>query len=366
MVRRRLLIGSIRVGILVAVLGIAAGVAWADDQPSVENLERLTFRRVPGSAAQGSVLDVGEPTSWYRDYVGEPTIYFDGKVYRMWFVGGARTSDAGVPYKHYERIGLAVSTDGLRWQVANEGQPVLDLGPKGSADAKGLAHPYVLRVGDKFMMWYGAIDGRLGWDVGVKLGVRVERICLATSPDGVHWQRENGGKPVIDIGPKGSFNSIQATGMHVLQIGGRFVMWYGAYNGEHSLAVMSSPDGIHWKPLNEGKPVEGLALTNHCGMSVYFDGRRYLMFYGANQKGANNSFAAVSDDGIHFRPLRGDKPVLGPAPVGNFDTAGSGRNHVSHPSQFLISGQKVRVWYMAEDGSPPYHQRIGLMEADLP
>ena len=34
--------------------------------------------------------------------------------------------------------------------------------------------------------------------------------------------------------------------------------------------------------------------------------------------------------------------------------------------KILITGKRVRIWYMGEDGSPPHHQRIGLMEAALP
>ena len=60
---------------------------------------------------------------------------------------------------------------------------------------------------------------------------------------------------VLDIGPKGSSDSIQATGMHVLRIDNKFVMWYGAYNGLHTLAMATSPDGLRWTKVNGGKPV---------------------------------------------------------------------------------------------------------------
>jgi len=46
-----------------------------------------------------------------------------------------------VPYGFYERIGLGTSSDGITRQIANDGKAVLDLGPPGSPDAKGLAHP---------------------------------------------------------------------------------------------------------------------------------------------------------------------------------------------------------------------------------
>jgi len=46
---------------------------------------------------------------------------FDGKTWRMWFVGLSMTKDPGIPYGFTERIGLATSRDGVRWKNANEG-----------------------------------------------------------------------------------------------------------------------------------------------------------------------------------------------------------------------------------------------------
>ena len=225
-------------------------------------------------------MDTGPPESWTSDYVSLATVDWDGKLYRMWFVGGAKTDDPRAPYGYYDRIGLATSSDGIHWELANEGKPVLDLGPPGSLDSKGLAHPCVLRVGKQYMMWYGAIDGTQAGDLGLSPGqVRVERICLATSTDGVHWTRAHGGKPVLDIGPPGSIDSIQATGMQVVRKDDQFVMWYGAYNGLHTIAMATSPDGIHWKKANDGGPVTGLLGKQQLGASVCFDGGKHLMLY---------------------------------------------------------------------------------------
>jgi hypothetical protein len=346
-------------------LAFCATNAAAGEQATVAQLAAGTFHRVAGSETGGACLDIGPEGSWYSQWVGSPTVDFDGETYRMWFVGGAPTKDAGVPYGHYERIGLATSRDGLHWKIGNDGQPVLDLGPSGSADSKGLAHPYVQRVGKKFMMWYGGIDGTVARDLGLLPGhVRVERLCLATSEDGVHWTRANGGKPVMDIGPKGSVDSIQATGMHILKIADEFMMWYGAYNGDHTIAMATSPDGVRWTRTNGGKPVEGLVggAQGQLGMSVHHDGARYFMFYCGDLGNEWKMYAATSDDGVRWKRLRNATPVLGLPRKDNFGTAGRGSNHSVHPSQILIQGRKVRVWYTGEADS---HQRIGLMEAVL-
>lgn len=366
---------TLRLVLAVVGLGDCAALTVCAKPPAISSVNRLSvddlanaeFKRVTGKAYGGSSFDTGGPGSWYEHTTAAPTVVYDGISYRMWFVGSVRTKDPGVPYGFYERVGLATSRDGINWKVANDGKPVLDLGPVGSADARGLAHPYVLKVGAKFMMWYGGIDGKQAKGLGLVPGhVRIERICLATSADGIHWKRSNDGKPVLDIGPKGSSDSIQATGMHVLRINNRFVMWYGAYNGLHALAMATSPDGLRWTKANGGKPLTGLLGEQQLGPTVYSDGSRYFLLY---EKITNHSwamFAATSDDGIHWETANDSEPVLGPPSNGNFATAGKGMNHSVHPSQIIILGRQVRVWYGGEDGSPPHYQRIGLMEARIP
>ena len=352
--------------LLCAVAAALAFGATAVNNPSVDDILKQRFQRVAGTAYGGAALDPGAPGTWCDGYVTGATVCYDGKLYRMWFVGAEKTNDRSVPYGYIERLGLATSVDGLAWTIANGGQPVFDPGPAGSFDAKGIAHPYVLRVGDKYMMWYAGISGETAKDLGLRPEhVRIERMGLATSTDGVHWQRKNGGKPVMDIGPPDAIDNLQATGMHVLRIDDQFVMWYGTAS-PHKIAVATSPDGVHWTKGNGGKPVAGLQGEHHLGPSVYFDGDRYLMLYQTSHGGGWHSFAATSDDGVNWTPAWDNKPVLGPAPKGNFDTAGKGANYCVHPTKFIVTGNKVRVWYGGEDGSPPHFQRPGLMQIVLP
>ena len=354
----------------------AVAVATAD--VSVDQILQSRFDRVPGPATGGAALDIGEPGSWYDYAVVFPTVDYDGKLYRLWFAGLTMTDRPGVPYGWYSRLGLATSSDGVNWTVANGGRPVLDLGPKGSFDAMGVTHPYVLRVGNEYMLWYGGISGGQAGDVGVTPAhVRIERVGLATSPDGIHWRRRNAGQPVMDIGPAGAIDSVQATGMHVLQIDGQFVMWYGAYNGTHTLGIAISPDGVNWTKGNNGESLAGLAGDQQMGPSVYFDGSQYLMVYNHNLPGKNGgtiwtAFAATSMDGINWAPARDDQPLLGPAPPGNFGSADGvrGNNHVAHPTKMIAAANSVRIWYFAEANEAPAGskyppQRIGLMAATL-
>jgi hypothetical protein len=185
------------------------------------------------------VLDVGPPGSWDDQSVGMPTVLREGSGYRMWFTGTHELAPGDNVYIENGSVGMATSTDGQHWTAANSGMPVFGAGPAGRFDSVAVFHPYVLRVNDVYYMWYGGVDGSVGWN-----SVRVERLGLATSTDGVTWTRANGGMPVMDVGADGSSDSIQVTGMHVLHDGSRFLMWYGAYNGLHTTAACRSRGSI--------------------------------------------------------------------------------------------------------------------------
>jgi len=350
----------------------------AQDRITVETLLNAKFKRVQGAMTGGAVVYPNSAKSWSDHSLGSPTVTFDGRTYLMYFVGMSKTSDPAIPYGFAERIGLATSTDGVRWKIANKEKPVLDFGAKGKFDDAGLAHPFVLRVGDKYMMWYGGIDGRAGKDVGVgPAHVRVEQIGLATSKDGIHWTRANNGNPVMKIGRPGSIDAVQATGCHVIRRGDQFIMWYGAYNGRHTIGLATSKDGIHWQKQNGGRSLPGLKGGKQLGPSVYYDGRQYLMLYNTIRKTPNGGsqwtlYLAISKDGIHWKQARNNVPLLGSAPPGNFGSADGkkGNNHAVHPTKIIIVKGRARIWYGAEGnvarpGRKYAASAIGLMEAKI-
>lgn len=364
---------------IVAIIQAGGAQTFAAPPPvEINSILTANFKRVAGTETGGASIYPDATSTWFDHTVGSPTVDFDGKTWRMWFVGLSMTDDPGIPYGFNERIGLATSSDGVRWKISNAGRPVLDYGAKGRFDDAGLSHPFVLRVGDQYMMWYGGIDGRTGKDVGVDPAhVRVEQIGLATSTDGIHWKRANNGEPVLSIGSKGSIDSVQATGCHVIRRGDEFVMWYGAYNGTHTIGLATSTDGIYWQKQNGGRSLPGLHGGKQLGPSVYFDGRRYLMLYNTTRKTPNGGtqwtlYAATSKNGIQWKPARDNNPLLGPAPPGNFGSADgkTGNNHAVHPTKMIIHGDRIRIWYGAEGNKPRPGKRyapsaIGLMEVPL-
>jgi hypothetical protein len=345
-------------GFLLVCLGFAAA-ARADRPPSVDSLATATFQRVMGTQAAGSAIDVMQAGDWGSYVVGQPTVDFDGTVFRMWFAGTPRLAPGESPYLYRSSIGLATSQDGVQWTVENGGQPVFTHGPAGSFDSLAVSHPSVLRVADGFLMWYGGADGS-----AAETGVRVERLGLAKSADGINWVRQNGGRPVLDIGPAGAIDSIQATGAAVIKTTDGFRMWYGAFNGLHTLGTATSRDGTAWTKDERGA-VSGLpAEKGALGPAVYAAGRQYLMLYSVLIDGQWKMVAATSADGWTWVPAASRAPLLGGAAKDAFDSATAG-NHSVHPSEIIVRDERVWVWYSGEDARAPNLMRIGLMEAKI-
>jgi predicted GH43/DUF377 family glycosyl hydrolase len=80
------------------------------------------------------------PEGWEGDYIAAngSAVPVDGQ-FLYWYQAGK-----------LPRIGLARSSDGRAWTKLP--QPVLDVGPRGSWDERGVADPYVLRLGGAYYM----------------------------------------------------------------------------------------------------------------------------------------------------------------------------------------------------------------------
>lgn len=158
----------------------------------------------------------------------------------MWYSGRGDDAFTG-------SIGLATSTDGLKWTKSNGGRPVLPHGGPGAADETKADHPAVIQFDGRFHMWYtaGPQDSRYA-------------ICYATSEDGVRWQRRNGGRPVLGPGEAGKFDDQVVLHPAVVRDGsGLLHMWYNGVGSQESFRVghATSRDGVHWQRENGGDPV---------------------------------------------------------------------------------------------------------------
>ncbi len=321
--------------------------------PPLEDHLKIVFSKVKGKGTGAAVLDVGKAGA-FDNWVTCPSVHFDGKLFRMWYSSMYHSKDGP------RGIGLATSVDGSNWIRMNGGQPVFSVGPKGAFDSAQILSAEVRFDGRIYLMWYTGIDGSVN-----PRGFELERIGLATSEDGIHWARANGGKPVLELGLQGSYDDVQVAYPTVIRDGSHYRMWYSAYAGKynHTIAVARSRDGIHWERENEGRPVTGLSPSIAYAPTVIQIGRKLLMLYtgGHSTPRPWGIFAAVSEDGINWRMINDGETFVSFGTDIDFD-----KDNQSHP--FVLSVKdRLLVWYSGfnrgPSGKDPLVFRIGLAEA---
>ncbi|HWQ55057.1 MAG TPA: hypothetical protein VN442_15325 [Bryobacteraceae bacterium] len=121
---------------------------------------------------QGRVLSPN-PRSWEGEYIAAngSALLHAGELF-YWYQAGPRESPS---------LGLARSRNGRHW--TRHGAPVLGPGPRGSWDERGVADPYVIRMEPWFYMYFLGQDRARRQRLGVARssdGVRWEK--LRTNP----------------------------------------------------------------------------------------------------------------------------------------------------------------------------------------
>jgi predicted GH43/DUF377 family glycosyl hydrolase len=177
---------------------------------------------------QGVVLAPDRAT-WEASYIAAngSALLVDGQFW-YWYVGGP---------KDLPRLGLARSADGRRF--AKESKPVLEPGPRGSWDERGVADPYVIRSGTYFYLFY------LGQD-----RARRQRLGVARSTDGVHFDKLRT-NPVLELGQDGSFDEQGLGEPAVWQSQGSYWMLYTGRDRDERrrMGLAQSRDGVAWRRL---------------------------------------------------------------------------------------------------------------------
>jgi predicted GH43/DUF377 family glycosyl hydrolase len=161
------------------------------------------------------------PRSWEGTYIaanGSAVVYADAIFY--WYQAGGREP----------RIGFARD-----WHKHPE--PVLETGPRGAWDERGVGDPYVIRTGEWFYMYF------LGQD-----RARRQRLGIARSRDGIEWEKLRA-NPVLDVGPDAAFDENGLGEPAVWQSHGWWWMLYtGRDRAEHRrIGLARSRDGVTWE-----------------------------------------------------------------------------------------------------------------------
>ncbi|MBI3684146.1 MAG: hypothetical protein HY235_27550 [Acidobacteria bacterium] len=173
---------------------------------------------------QGKVLS---PEGWEGNYIAAngSAMWADGE-FHYWY-------QAGRP----PRIALARSADGRRWR--RETHPVLDAGPRGSWDERGVADPYVVRYGGVFYLYY------LGQD-----RARRQRLGVARSEDGIVWTKLLA-NPVLEPGEAAAFDEDGLGEPAVWFHRGSYWMLYTGRdrNERRRMGLARSHDGVKWEKV---------------------------------------------------------------------------------------------------------------------
>jgi predicted GH43/DUF377 family glycosyl hydrolase len=214
---------------------------------------------------QGRVLSP-DPATWESDYIAaNGSLLHNGSKFLYWYQAGERGRT---------KIGLAVSSDARRWEKHPE--PVLELGPLGSWDESGLGDPYVIRCGGAFYLFYLGQNRR-----------GLQRLGIARSEDGVHWQKSDR-NPILDVGAPGSFDERGLGEPSLFTAGGRFYMLYTGRDAreERRIGWAVSDNGVDWERI-AAPALEGYAGWNGrvvCDPSVWWEGGRILVWFGGGDQ----------------------------------------------------------------------------------
>jgi hypothetical protein len=136
----------------------------------------------------------------------------------MWYGGQGKDG--------HDRIHLAESEDGRKWTRRGV---VLE-----NEAANHVNDPTVLKVDRQYFLWYTEAG------TGV-----IDDIRVASSTDGVHWNRKG---VAVPRGDAGAWDAAIVGRPAVLLDQGRFRLWYdGRSEGNRSVGHAFSMDGIYWK-----------------------------------------------------------------------------------------------------------------------
>ena len=115
------------------------------------------------------VLEPGPYGSWDEYGVADPCVVRIGPYFYLFYLGQDRA--------RRQRLGVARSTDGVRWEKFRA-NPILELGGPGAFDENGLGEPAVWNSHGFYWMLYTGRDT-----------TENRRLGLARSTDGVHWRK---------------------------------------------------------------------------------------------------------------------------------------------------------------------------------
>jgi predicted GH43/DUF377 family glycosyl hydrolase len=265
------------------------------------------------------------------DWAFRPAVIFDPSknAYQSWF--SSLTPWAG----SYEfAFSNACSFDGSNWYYYSK-NPVLQAGP-GAFDAAYLSACSVLKDAGGYKMYYSARTAGTNFSIG-----------LATSSDGIHWQKY-GGNPIVMIGAPGSWDDVFVEMPKVLLVDGTYYMWYMGYDGlAGRIGLATSVDGVSWTKhpsnpvLAPGAPGSWDGYWLGEGSVVFANGVFYMLYMGAPGDYLERIGLATSTNGYSWQKYSGN-PVMVP-------TSGWESARIA-PSAVVLRDNTFHLWFSGSSG----------------
>lgn len=210
---------------------------------------------------RGKVLSPDAAT-WEGSYIAaNGTALLAGGEFLYWYQAGGRQPS----------IGLATSIEGTRW--TRQPRPVLEPGPRGSWDERGVADPCVIQQQGTYYMFY------LGQD-----RARRQRLGVARSADGKRWEKLRA-NPVLEIGEAGAFdeNGLGEPAVWTSH-GWHWMLYAGRDRAENRrLGLARSRDGVRWERVSRKPLFDGGQPWNSkvvCDPSVLVEGGGVRVWFG--------------------------------------------------------------------------------------
>ena len=246
-------------------------------------------------------------------------IEYDGTFYLFW-------TGAMAPGYGYRQIGVATSPDAENW-TPYAANPVLTIDyDHSTVDGIQVHMPTVVVDPDNgaWSMFYSCYQNGVG-----------NRICRATSPDGLTWTPR---EVALDFGGEGEFDSGSLRMPDVLIDGSG--TWHMLYNG--------TVPGEHYGPAGYATSADGQNWTKHGAIEADGDrlqgGGMLQTAYGIEQwwNCADAFCASVADPSDWSVWEDREEPIL----VKNWAAWNSG--YIQSPSPLQL-GQELHMWFNAYD-----------------
>ena len=144
------------------------------------------------------VVRLGPPGSFDESDVADPYVIRAGERFYLFYLGQDRA--------RRQRLGIARSSDGITWEKLRS-NPILELGATGSFDEAGLGEPAVWSSGGQWWMLYTGRDKAEHRRMGLAHstdGIRWERVPNFVIAGTEAWNKEVVCDPSVEPMPDGS------------------------------------------------------------------------------------------------------------------------------------------------------------------